>query len=47
MKEDIENYSPTSMFRGTPCMSNEAFKIKKTVLLRFLECKFKYSLKEK
>ena len=21
MKEDIQNYSPTVMFRGTPCMS--------------------------
>ena len=29
MKEDIKNYSPTVRFPGTPCMSNEAFKIKK------------------
>ena len=25
MEEDIENYSPTFMFRGTPCMHSRAY----------------------
>ena len=29
MEEDIQNYSPTVMFRGTPCRNNEA-KLKST-----------------
>ena len=34
MEEDIQNYSPTVMFRGTPCMSN-------TTLVKFFRnCRF-------
>ncbi len=28
MEEDIQNYSPTVMFRGTPCMSTKFLTIK-------------------
>ena len=29
MEEDIQNYSPTVMFRGTPCISNKIHRMTK------------------
>ena len=41
MEEDISNYSPTVMFRGTPCIWIESISIvEKNVMIHFYDVQF-------